>query len=209
MPNNTPMNELPPDGLSTNGPQQIWKNQITEVFKMSADQLRHKAEQQQRTARFEVAKSIISGLIGFGIFAWAFARSHEVIPRAGWGVLSLWGIYFAYQAYQRIWPGRLAPDSTLNATLQSYRSELEKQRDYVRHIWHRAGLSLVLFGVAMVIAPALVKSFEAPRMLLSVAPVFVLFAIWCAIFFPRRKRSQKKLQQEIEELCQFERESHS
>ena len=177
---------------------------------MSADELHRKSQQRQRKARFVALYSIISGLILFVFFAWTFARVHnEVVPRIGVGVMSLWGIYYAYQAYKWFWQERLAPDAALNTTVQSYRSELEKRRDYGRHIWRRLGLPFLFLGLAMVIVPGLIKSLDAPRLLLSFVPFFVLFAIWCAIYFPRRKRGQQKLQQEIDELRVFERENRS
>ncbi len=185
-------------------PQNIWQSQLTEAFKMSADQLRLKTQQHQRKARFAAVYSIILGFILSVFFAWGCARGHEVIPRMGMGVLSLWSIYFAYQTYRWIWPRQLARDGTLDTTLQSYRSELEKRRDYVRHIWRRAGLTFCFLGLAMVIVPGLIKSFDEPRLLVNMAPVLVLLAIWCAIFFPRRKRTQRKLQQEIEQLSVLE-----
>jgi Na+/melibiose symporter-like transporter len=197
-----------PSEFPMNDPRNIWKNQTTEAFKMSADELRRKAQQRERKSRFEAAYSIVIGLILFVFFAWTFARPQELAPRIGVGVLSLWGIYFAYQACKRIWQGRLAPDATLNTTLQSYRSELEKRRDYAQHIWRRA-LTFCFLGMALVIVPALIKSLDAPRLLVNFVPFFVLLAIWCAIFFPMRKRNQRKLQQEIEELRVFERENRS
>ncbi len=198
-----------PNEFPINDPRNIWTNQTTEAFKMSADELRRKAQQRDRKSRFEAAYSIISGLIVFLFFALGFARAHELAPRIGFGVLSLWGLYVAYRAYKRFWQGRLAPDATLNTTLQSYRSELENRRDYARHVWRKAGLTFCFLGIALVIVPALIKSLGAPRHLLNFAPFFVLLAIWCAIFFPRMKRQQQKLQQEIEELRVFERESRA
>ena len=199
-----------PSEFPMNDPRNIWKNQPTEAFKMSADELRRKSQQRQRKDRFVAVYSIISGLILFVFFAWTFARVHnEVVPHIGVGVMSLWGIYYAYQAYKWFWQERLAPDAALNTTVQSYRSELEKRRDYGRHIWSRLGLPFGLLGLAMVIVPGLIKSLDAPRLLLSFVPFFVLFAIWCAIYFPMRKRGQQKLQQEIEELRVFESENRS
>ena len=199
-----------PSEFPMNDPRNIWKNQTTEAFKMSADELHRKSQQRQRKDRFVAVYSIISGLILFVFFAWTFARVHnEVVPRIGVGVMSLWGIYYAYQAYKWFWQERLAPDAALNTTVQSYRSELEKRRDYGRHIWRRLGLPFLFLGLAMVIVPGLIKSLDAPRLLLSFVPFFVLFAIWCAIYFPRRKRGQQKLQQEIDELRVFERENRS
>jgi hypothetical protein len=198
-----------PSEFPMNDPRNIWQNQPTEAFKMSADELNRKAHQRQRRARFEAIYSIIIGLILCVFFARTIARTHEALSRMGLGLLSLWSIYFAYQAYKWIWPGRLGPDATASTTLHSYRSELEKRRDYGRHIWRRAGLTFCFLGVALFLAPGLIKSLEAPRLLVNAAPVFVLLVIWLAVFFPMRKRNQRKLQQEIQELRVFERESRS
>jgi len=175
---------------------------------MSADQLRRKAQQRQSRARFQALSSMVIGLTLCIFFAGTFATAHELVLRMGLGLLSLWCLYFAYQAYKWTWPGRLEPDATLSTTLQSYRSELEKQRDYVRHIWRRAGLTFCFLGIALVVVPELIKSLGAPRLALNVLPVCVLLATWTAIFFPLRKRRQRKLQQEIEELRLLENGQH-
>jgi uncharacterized membrane protein YfcA len=184
-----------------NDPRNIWQNQPNkEPFKMSADQLRRKAQQRQQRARFEAIFSILLGIFLFLFFARACATAHELLPRMGLGLLSLWCLYFAYQAYKWIWPRPQGPDGALETTLQSYRSELEKRRDYNRHVWRKAGLTFCFLGMAMVVAPVLIKSLDDPRLLFSVAPLFVLLAIWLAVFFPIRKRKLQKLQQEIEDL---------
>ncbi len=176
---------------------------------MSADQLRRKAEQRQRRSRFEAVYTAIIGLVFFLYAAWAFAHIHEVVPRMGWGLLSLWSIYLAYRSYKWFWQERPVPDATLSTTLESYRIALEKQRDYAHHAWRKAGLSFCFLGMAMVVAPPLIKSIEAPQLLLLLkfGPLFVLLALWCATFFTRMKRQQQKLQQEIEELRVFESEN--
>src|ERR1022692_4168891 len=194
-----------PSEFPMNDPRNIWKNQTTEAFKMSADELHRKSQQRQRKARFVALYSIISGLILFVFFAWTFARVHnEVVPRIGVGVMSLWGIYYAYQAYKWFWQERLAPDAALNTTVQSYRSELEKRRDYGRHIWRRLGLPFLFLGLAMIIVPALIGVAGHPR---DTLPFFVLLAIWLAVMLGLRKRNRGKLQQEIDELRVVEREN--
>ncbi len=193
-----------------NDPRNIWKNQPTEGFKMSVDELHRKAQQRQKKARFEALFSIIIGLMLFVLFACAFVRRpQEMVPRIGWGLMSLWCLYFAYQAYKWIWPRRLAPNGTLNTTLHSYRSELEKRRDYGRHIWRRAGLTFCFLGLAMIILPELIKSLNDLRLLLNVAPVLLLLALWFATFVFVRRRKQGKLQQEIEELRALETENRA
>jgi hypothetical protein len=190
-----------------NDPRNIWQNQPTEPFKMSADELRRKAQQRQKKSRFEAVYSIIIGLTLLVFFAWNFTKVHEMVPRIGFGVLSLWCVYFTYQAYKWIWTGRLAQDATLNTTLQCYRGELEKRRDFGRYVWSK--VAFVFLGVAMIMGPVLIESLKAPRLLLNAVPFFVLLAIWFAIFPIMRKRQQQQLQQELEELRVFERENRS
>src|ERR1035437_7710439 len=120
-----------PSEFPMNDPRKIWKNQTTEAFKMSADELHRKSQQRQRKARFVALYSIISGLILFVFFAWTFARvQNEVVPRIGVGVMSLWGIYYAYQAYKWFWRERLTPGGGLKTQGPAYKNELGKRRDH-------------------------------------------------------------------------------
>jgi hypothetical protein len=176
---------------------------------MSVEEIRRKARQRRTKARLEAIKTITIGLILCVFFAWTFARAHEVLSRVGLGLLSLWGMYVAYQAYRWTWPGKLGPDATMSASVAFYRSELERSRDYGLHVWRRAGLTFCFLGLAMVVAPGLIQSIDTPRLMLKFVPFFALLAIWFAIFFPMRKRRLRKLQQEIDELRGFEREARS
>jgi hypothetical protein len=196
MPNESPMND----------PRNIWQNQPKEPFKMSVDEMRHRAQRFQMKARFIVAYSIVLGLSVCFFFAWNSARAHEVLPRMGFGLLSLWGIYAAYQAYKWVWPRTLAPDAAVSTSLEFYRGELERRRDYTRHVWRRSGLTFCFLGLAMVVVPPLITALDNPRLLLNAAPFFVLLFVWFVAFFFQKKRGQKKLQQEIDELRTFERE---
>jgi hypothetical protein len=190
-----------------NDPKGIWQNQPTEAFKMSADQLRFEAQKRASKGRFEALYTGVIGLTLSIFFAWILVTAHDLVLRAGFGVLALWCLFMAYQAYKGIRSGRLEPDAPLSTTLESYRSELEKRRDFTRHVWRKAGLAFCFLGLALVIVPELIKALRSPRLALNVLPVCVLLAIWLAIFFPLRKRRLQKLQQEIEELRVFEREN--
>ena len=210
MPNEFPMKD----------PQNVWQNQPTEAFKMSADQLRQKAEKRRRRARFSVLFSLVMSVIYFVVFARLLAWSSPLMPgplslwsmRIGFGVLCLWSIDFPYQAYKRLWPGRLAPDATLNTTLQSYRSELEKQRDFGRNTRARRVLAFVFLGMAMFMVPMLMVKVPNPtpmtgsQLLLNVAPFLLLATAW-VIMLRMMNRSRQKLLQEIEQLRVFEREN--
>ena len=200
MPNEFPMKD----------PRNIWQNQPTEKFQMSEEDIRRKAQKLHSKARLAALGWMVMGLllsVGFGRSA---AMAHDWLPRIGWGMLSLWGIYGAYQAYRWIWPGRLPSDAATSTSLEFYRNELEKQRDYGRHIWRRAGLTFCFLGLAIVLVPPLIHEWLiAPRGVLKAAPFFVLLTIWFAVFFPLKRRQQRKLQEDIDELRGFERESRS
>lgn len=204
-----------------NDPQRLWQNQPTEAFKMSADKMRGKAQQLDRKARLAVLFSTSIAILLFLYFGWGFLSfSHKfqtfgLAPwgswsmRLGFGVLSLWGLYSGYKTYKVLWPNPAASEADLKTTLQSYKQQLEKRRDYLRNIWLRSGLSFCLLGVAMVVAPVLVRDIIRPlRLLANLGPIFALVILWLAIFIPQRKRRQRKLQHEIDALRAFEKECH-
>jgi len=193
-----------PTEFPMNDPQAIWQNQPTERFKMKAEELRRKARRRQTFDRLKAAGGILGGLILFALFAHAFLGVRgRVVVRLGFGVLSLWSLYFAYQTYRWIWPGRPASDTTIKATLHSYRSELEKRRDYAQHIWSRSGVTFCFLGLGLVVIPGLIDALRNSTRLVSFAPLFGLLATWLAAFLLIRRRKLQKLQREIEELSAF------
>jgi hypothetical protein len=194
MPNESPMND----------PRNIWQNQPKEPFKMSVDEMRLRAQRFQTKARIQVVYSIMAGLSMCVFFAWNSVRSHEVLSRVGFGVLSVWGIYAAYQAYKWIWPSNVRPDAPVRTSLEFYRSELERRRDYRLHVWRRSGFTFCFVGLGLALAPAFIAALDNPRVLLNGLPFFVLLAIWFVAFFYGKKRGRNKLQQEIDELRGFE-----
>jgi len=195
MPNDSPMND----------PRTVWQNQPKETFKMSADEMRFRARRFQMKARLKVVYFITIGISICVFFAWNCIKANEVLSRMGFGLLSVWGIYAGYQAYKWIWPSSLPPDAPVSTSLEFYRSELERRRDYERHVWRRSGLTFCFLGLALALAPALIASRHNPGLLVNALPFFVLLVLWFVIFFSQKKRSQHKLQQEIDELRTFER----
>ena len=87
-----------------NDPRNIWQSQPTEPFKVSLDLIRYKAQEREQRARLETTISIAMAAVLCIAFASACARVHDTIPRLGWGLLSLWSIYFGWHAYHWIWP---------------------------------------------------------------------------------------------------------
>src|SRR5579864_442274 len=194
-----------PDEFNLDDPQKIWQEQPTEPIKISLAEIRRKAQKLQTKSRLKVVAAIAIGLFLCVAFAHMALVVEDVIPRIGWGMMSLYGLYGAYAAYKWIWPGRLAEDATLSTSLDFYRSELERKRDYDRHIWRRSGVPFCFAGLALAIIPELIPALQTPRLLLNAAPFFTLLAIWFALFFYLRKRNRAKLQREIDELNALEK----
>jgi hypothetical protein len=167
---------------------------------MSPDEIRLKAHERRQKARIEALFAIATGLLLCALFARTFLRAEELLPRMGWGLLSLWGIYFAYQAYKWIWPARLARGATAGESLEYYRNELERRHKYSAHIWRRAGLTFCFLGLAMVIVPVLIQSVKTPGVLLGLLPFFALLIVWLTTFLFLRKRNQEKLLKELDEI---------
>jgi hypothetical protein len=59
-----------------------------------------------------------------------------------------------------------------SVSLNFYRSELERKRDYGRHIWQRAGLTWCFVETALFLAPPLVNALATHRLLIKMAPFF-------------------------------------
>ncbi len=206
-----------PSDFPMNDPQNVWQNQPTEAFKMSADQLRLKAQKRQKGVRSQVLRDAITGLVLFVFFGWNLIKVQHVwwgmghplslwSTRMGLGLLSLWGLALPFLLYNWVWPARLAPDAPLGSTLQWYRSQLEKGRDFDRRVWLL--LAPCFLGIALVLVPALISSLGNPReFMLNSLPFLVLLAIWLPTFLYLRKRRRGRRQQEIEQLRAFEREN--
>lgn len=186
---------------------------------MSADQLRLKAQKRQKGTRSVVLRDAIIGLILSVFFAWNLIKLNHVSwglghplslwsTRMGAGLLSLWGLALPFLLYKWVWPARLVPDAPLNTTLQWYRSQLEKGRDFDRRVW--LILMPTFVGMALIFVPAMISSLGNPRELLQNSlPLFLLFAIWLPTFLYLRKRRHGRRQKEIEQLRAFEREYQS
>jgi len=189
-----------PDEFPPNDPKQIWQNQPTEAMQMSLEELRRKAHSFHAKGRLKALTAIVIGIALSGAFAATSAETQYMVVRIGWGVLSFWGLYGAYQAYRWIWPSSLAAGATLGTSLDFYRKELENRRDYIRHIWRRSGLWLCFVGLALVLLPALIAALKTPLLLLNAVPFFVLLTAWFIVFFSIRKRDRRNLQRDIDEL---------
>lgn len=183
-----------------NDPQKIWQDQPMEPIEMSLDEIRRRMRKFQNKGRLAVVAQFAIGIVLLVFFTLTFTRIHAVVSRIGLGVLILWIVYSIYATYKGIWPAKWVDEAPLSTSVQFYRRELEKKRDFNRQIWRRSGLPFCFVGMALVILPGLIQALAAPRLLLKTVPFFTLLAIWFVAFHFTRKRRLQKLQSEIDEL---------
>jgi hypothetical protein len=187
-------------------PQNIWQEQPREAMQMSLNEIRRRARELQTKGRLAALGWTAIGLVLAGAFQYGFALTHDLALRLGLGALSVWALYGAYQAYRWMWPASLAADATLATSLDFYRKELERRRDYIRNIWRLSVLWLFFIGLAALILPMVIGTHANPRLLLNAIPLFTLLVVWFVAFFYIRKRDQGNLQREIDELGALESE---
>jgi hypothetical protein len=176
--------------------QKTWQEQPEEAKKVSMDEIQRRARKLDTEMRWKTRAGTALGIFLCPCFAWTAARTPATIPRIGWAVLSLWSLYSIWLAYKWVWSGRSAADDTSAVSIDYYRSQLERQIDYGRHIWRRSGLTWCFVGLALVIEKALIN----PRLLKNAIPLFVILAIWFVAFFVLKKRNAEKLKREIDDL---------
>jgi hypothetical protein len=175
-----------------------WQNQPNETTRMSVEELRQKAWKLQRKARREVLLLYGIALLFVVFFGRAFVRSHETLSRIGLGLLIVSALYLPYQAQKRLWPRNPAAEVASTTGLESYRRELERRRDYTRHIWRLLGP--LLFGLGVFLLPAVIKAFKNSGLWLNILPVAVLLVFWATLAIPLRKRQLRKLRRELDAL---------
>jgi len=181
-------------------PQKVWQDQPMEAIQMSLQLLRRRAQELQTKSRLAALAWMAIGLVLAIVFAAGLVRTQNLLSRIGLGVLSIWALYGVYQVYRRMWPANIAADAAWSTSLDFYRKELERRRDYVRDIWRLSVLWLFFIGLALLILPMLIGTRANPRLLLNAIPFFVLLLVWFVAFFFIRKRDRRNLQAEIDEL---------
>jgi hypothetical protein len=174
-------------------PKNTWQSQPTEETKMSVGEVRRRARDLHEKQRDTAILWIVLGLLLAAFFGWNAVRSNGWMLRSGWGLISVWCLYGAYHARRWIWPGKL--DAVASSSLEFYRRELARRRDYAQHGWLRAGLPVLFVGIALVLGPPLSKGLTAKS-----APFFILLTIWFVALYFQRKRDRARLQRDIDDL---------
>jgi len=197
-----------PDKPSPDDLKGLWRKQETEPPRISLERFEHKARKLQEKARREVytLSAVALGLVV--VLLYALVTAQETAQRVGLGILIVWAILTPFRAHRTLRPGALPVDAVVATSIAFYRSQLERHRDYHRHIWLWFVAPMFL-GVGIYLSPALVAIAKDTRLAPNALPFFLLLAIWVVVFWHLRQRRLRKLNRKLNTLDELEKQIQS
>jgi hypothetical protein len=189
-----------------NDPRTIWQNQPTEPPVMTLEKIRQKVRELHAKRRRQLLGNLaVPFIVGFfytfGVKQFP-SLQQMVQPLFAFALVwSLAGLYFLNRGK---WSVAMPGDAGLSAGLESYRREIEWQRDYFRRVllWGFGPILLAIGTFILAIAIVAGKAIFPNAM-----PFMTLVAVWIAAYFVIRVRQQRELQREIDELNDIEKEN--
>ena len=173
---------------------------------MTLKVIRWKARELRARTRRQLLGTLVAPLTTAFFFFFGIREfpslEHVLVPLFGFALLwSLIGLYFLNR---RKWSAAMPGDTGFSAGLEFCRLEIERQRDY----FHRAllwsfGPMLLALG-ALILALARVA---AGGIFPKAMPFLTVIVLWIVAYFVIRAREQHKLQREIDELNDIERDN--
>jgi Flp pilus assembly protein TadB len=189
-----------------NDPKSIWQNQPTEPFKMTVRMIRRRTQQLRTKTRRELLNSMVVSLFVVGLSIFGITRVHGAALRGIFVLTIGWTLAAQYFVYRGSLADSKQSDFSLNTSLQSYRREVERQRDLSSSFLVWTFGPIVLVGSSM---SALLFAVVRPHgFLLNTIPFFILLGSWFIVFVIRMQE-QRHLQREIRELNEIERSNNS
>jgi hypothetical protein len=202
-----------PDKSTMNDPQNVWQNQPTEAFKMSAAELHLKAQKFEkrvswRNLREYAAGAILIPLLGFGI--WLYP---SILMRTGHVLLIAGTLFVLWALHKRGAARTVPPGLEFCSSLEFHRKELQRQRDLLRGIWWWYLFPLVP-GMFVLKLGFLEQELKGPNASAHVGAIVIRFGVDIVItvlFFVGigwlNHRAANKLQLRIDALDALEKES--
>jgi hypothetical protein len=187
-------------------PKSIWKNQLTEPFKMTPRVIHRKTQRLHTKTRRELLNSIGVSLSVVGLSIFGITRIHGAAMCALFVLTIGWTLVAQYFVYRGSVANSEPSDVSLNTSLQSYRREVERQLSLSsRFLLWSFGPIMLAFGVIGALLFAIVGPHGFLR---NAIPYLTLLGIsFIGVVFIRVQQ-QHDLQREIDELKEIERSNN-
>jgi hypothetical protein len=178
--------------------QEIWQCQPVEGLRMSADEIRKNAGKFEKKIWWRNVREYAASVLATVLVAQSFVKSHDVLFRVAFAMLIAGLAYLSYQLHRRASVRTMPADLGTANSLQFHRSELERQRDFVGHVWRWYLGPLVPGLVAFSLASAMAD--PSGQSLVRLALVDSVLAFALILVWRLNVRAARCLQRRIEEL---------
>jgi hypothetical protein len=187
------MNESPNPTM-----KELWQHQPVEGIPMSLEMIRKRAGKFEKKVLWRNVREYAGGAIAAALFASFFVKSHDIFFKVACAMMIAGLAYMAYQLHRRASARSMPTDLGTANSLQFHRSELERQRDFISHIWRWYLGPLIPGMVVFTLASALADSSAHGRVRQAIADGIMAFSV---IFVWRLNvRAARCLQRRIDEL---------
>ena len=182
----------------------LWQNQKTEDVQMSIDAMRVQTHKFQRRILWRNVREYAGAALLVALFGFHFFNSDGVLLRTGSALVILGTLYVVYQIHRRGSSQPVPAETGIRPWLDFHRTELMRQRDAMQSVWRWYILPFVP-GFAVI---TLSRAIENPavnwvRLGATVAGCAIVFVL----IFQLNQRAARKLQRQIDELEDLEKES--
>lgn len=191
-----------PDNASTDDLKTLWRNQMTEQPQISLERFRHKARKLRKKARREVYRLSAMAVIVVSFALVAMLRTQGTVQHIGLGIVAVWGLLLPLLAHRFLRPATKESEATLASSIDFYRKQLERHRDYRRQVWIW-GVAPLFLGAAVFFSPILL---ENPKLAPNILPFTILLTLWAAAFFYLSRRNLRKLRRKLDILDELQKE---
>jgi len=187
------MNESPNQTL-----KELWQHQPVEGIPMSLEKIRKRAAKFEKKIMWRNVGEYVGGAIAAVLFASFFVQSHDVLFRVAFAMMIAGLGYMAYQLHRRASARSMPTDLGTVNSLQFHRSELERQRDFISHIWRWYLGPLIPGMVVLTLASARADSSAHGLVRMAIADAIMAFSV--ILVWRLNVRAARCLQRSIDEL---------
>lgn len=114
---------------------EIWREQPVEGIKMSVEEIRKRSAKFENKIKWRNVREYVAGAVAAGFLVSFIAKSHDVFFQLACSLMIAGLGYMAYQLHRRTSPRSMPAELGAASSLQFHRTELERQLDFIRHIW--------------------------------------------------------------------------
>ncbi len=194
------------DDFTENDAGRIWRSQKTEPAAMTLEKIRQKVREHQAKSRRQLLGTLSGPLAVALCFAIGIKLFSPLRPdlQLLYGFALAWSLAGLFFLTRGNWSRAMPGDEGFSAGLEFCRREVERRRDYFRHVvmWSFGPVLLAIGTIILGLARA-----AGGRIFPNAMPFMTLVGVWIAGYFVMRAREQRQLQQAINELNDIERQN--